>query len=491
MLTKTDFIQYLHCPESLWLKKNKPEEYPEGEVSLFLEKLIQEGYEVEEYAKKLFSGGVEIPTNASPEMTQAIMNSGGIVYFQPSFVTAKGAFARVDILERLADGTLCIYEVKSSTSVKTEPLRNHIKDTAFQKYVLTQCGLDISTVKIIHLNKDYVKNGDINPNKLLEVVDVTQEVNAIGGQTQLEIQNAMTFLRQPSISPGCSCVEKTRRNHCDAVNILNPDIPEYSIYELNRISAKKIGELRELGVTDIGDIPESYDLNTKHELHKASLLREEPIYDKTTAQRELDKLTYPLHFIDYETYPSAIPKVDGIGPHEHLTFQVSIHILKKDGSQSHYEYLSETMELPKKLVEFMEKTTGQNGTFISWHAQFERSRNEDMKRFFPEHEDYLDYMNCNMFDLEELFKEAYMDYRFRGKTSIKYILPVMIPDLSYEDLNIKDGTSALDTWGRWVQSESLSEQEWQQTKQDLLDYCKLDTLAMVRIYEKLKELTNS
>jgi len=94
-LTKTDFIHYLNCPESLWLLKNKPNEYPNGEFSLFLEKLIKEGYEVEGYAKQLFTNGIDIPENASPEFTKGIINKGGTVYCQPSFSTQKGVFARI------------------------------------------------------------------------------------------------------------------------------------------------------------------------------------------------------------------------------------------------------------------------------------------------------------------------------------------------------------------------------------------------------------
>ena len=136
----------------------------------------------------------------------------------------------------------------------------------------------------------------------------------------------------------------------------------------------------------------------------------------------------------------------------------------------------------------MEQTIGANGTFIAWHASFEIGRNRDMSKHFPEHTSFLTYMNEHMFDLEKLFFDHYVDYRFLGKTSIKNVLPILVPELSYGVLEIQDGTMALDTWGRWVLAKDASFEEREKIKQNLLAYCKLDTLAMVRIFEVLQQL---
>jgi len=486
-LTKTNFIQYLNCPESLWLLKNKPNEYPNGEFSLFLEKLISEGYEVEEYAKQLFSTGINISESGSPEHTKSIIESDGIVFFQPAFETFKGAFARVDILERKNDMTWHLYEVKSSSSIKTDNKHNHLKDACFQKYVLEECGYTISQVSIIHINKEYIKNGDIESSELLKVVEVTDDLNNIYSATANEINSALNFINTNVSITNCSCVEKTRNNHCDAFSYFNPEIENHSIYEINRISRKKISELRELGVIKISDIPADYKLSEKQQLQVDSNIKKEPIYKKGEIKNTLSALKFPLHFIDYETYPTAIPKVDKLSPHQHLTFQVSIHTLTESGNLSHYEYLADKMELPDQLIQFMMETTGLIGTFISWHASFEKGRNSDMIALFPEYENYLNYMNANMFDLETLFNTAYMDYRFLGKTSIKNVLPVLNSEFSYNHLEIQNGTMALDTWGRLVLDPD-SFDDIEMVRKNLLAYCKLDTLAMVKIYQKLIKL---
>lgn len=484
-LTKTDFIQYLQCPESLWLSKNKPEVYPEGDFSLFLQKLIKEGYEVEGYVKQLFPGGVNLPDDATPEYTKKQIESDKSVFFQPSFLTNKGVFARVDVLEKLGNGNFHLYEIKSSTSIKKDKKHNHLKDACFQKYVLQQCGYTISQVSIIYLNKAYIKEGDIVAEDLLEIEDITAQVDDLLPQTTVEIEGGSNFINKESISQNvCSCLIKTRSNHCDSFSYFNKDIPDYSIYEIARISAKKVKELVENGNTAIIDIPLDFELNIKQQTQVESVKQEAPIINQPAIEKTLSSLKFPLHFVDYETYASAIPRVDKMSPHKHLVFQVSIHTLQQDGTLTHFEWLGKEMELPDDMLRQMQEFTGLTGTFISWNAPFEVGRNKDMAEWIPEHSEYLQYMNEHMFDLMNIFKEDYVDYRFHGSTSIKKVLPVLCPQFSYSDLAVQDGTMALDTWGRMVLDPHFGE-DIEQTRKDLLDYCKLDTLAMVEIYKVL------
>jgi len=485
-LTKTDFIQYLNCPESLWLLKNKPEEFPSGEFSLFLEKLIKEGYEVEEYAKQLFATGINLPENATPEYTNKQLKTDKTVFFQPSFVTQKGVFARIDILEKLNDGSFHIYEIKSSTSIKKDKKHNHLKDACFQKYVLQEFGYSVNKVSIINLNKGYVRQGNIIPNELLNITDVTQELDGLYSTVVNEINAGVNFINKEIINQDeCSCRYKTRSNHCDSLKYFNTDIPEYAIYEIGRISAKKVIELVEHNHTAIIDIPLDFDLNIKQQIQVKSVKEEAPIINKPVIENTLSNLKYPLHFVDYETYASAVPKVDGMSPHKHLVFQVSIHTLQKSGDLKHFEWLGKKMELPIDMLNQMQEFTGVTGTFISWNAPFEISRNKDMINWLPQFTSYLTYMNSNMFDLMNIFKEDYVDYRFHGSTSIKKVLPVLCPQFSYQDLEVQDGTMALDTWGRMVTDPNFN-QDIEQTRENLLAYCELDTLAMVEIYKFLK-----
>ena len=487
-LSKTDFKYYLDCPESIWLLKNKPDEFTKGEFSLFAEKLIKEGYEVEGYAKRLFENGIDIPENENAAFTASLLNESETVFFQAAFSTKKGVFARVDILERLADGTWHIYEVKSSTSIKKDRKHRHIEDACFQKQVLQECGYTVSKVSIIHLNMAYIKQGDLNISELLVTSEVTEEVDAMYSSVVHTINAASNFINKTAIDETvCSCKYKTRSNHCDSFEYFNSDIPEYSIYEIGRISEKKIGLLADDGHLAIIDIPLDFRLSKNQKIQVESVREELVVIDKKAIKRTLLGLLFPLHFVDYETYPTAVPKLDGMSPHKHLVFQVSIHSMLKDGTLTHFEWLGDKLEQPVEMLKKMQEFTGLSGTFISWSAPFEIGRNNNMAAWIPEYSKYLRYMNDYMFDLMVIFRQDYVDYRFHGSTSIKNVLPVLCPQLSYKDLVVQDGTMALDTWGRMVTDPNFDE-DVEQTRKNLLEYCKLDTLAMVEIYRVLKKL---
>ncbi len=492
-LTKTDFIQYLNCPESLWLYKNKPEEYVLGEFSLFLEKLIKEGYEVEACAKNLFPGILDLPEGQSMQYILGILETSHKIFFQPTFSIQKGALAIIDVLEKLDDGSFHLYEIKSSTKIKKDKKHNHLNDVCFQKYVIQEAGFVVSKVSMIILNKEFVKKGEIDPSELLKIIDVSDEVEKMYSGVVNEINAAINFINKESINTKeCSCKFKTRSNHCDVFEYFNPNVPEYSIYQIRSIREKKVIALVNDQMISIGDVPDNFEINPKQRLQVDSFRQKEPIINKMAVKETLENLTFPLHFIDYESYSSAVPKVDKLKPHNHFVFQVSIHTLLESGELNHFEWLGDKMELPLEMLEKMKKFTGEKGTFICWFESFEKLRNNEMIEWIPKYAKYLSYMNENIFDLMKIFNEKYVDYRFRGHTSLKKVLPVVCPntDKSYGDMEVQDGTMALDTWGRMIESKN-GDLDVDETRKHLLEYCKLDTEAMVYIYEYLKDIVGA
>lgn len=488
-LSKTDFIQYLNCPESLWLKKNKTDQYPKGEISLFLEKLVKEGYEVEAYAKQLFPDGINLPNHSGSQLTQKALQESKVL-FQANFETVTGLQARADVLEKLTDDTFHLYEVKSSTSIKHSGMQNHINDACFQKYVIEQNGFKISKVSIIHPDKEFVKSGEIDPRQLLMVEEVTDELTQCEEKVIEQIKEALAFVNRSSIDESsCACTRNTRSNHCDSFGYFNKDLPTHNIYKLNRISKRSVEMLVGRGHLDLLDVPNDFNLNNNQRNHIESYRKGQPIINEEKIRQMLGNLIFPLHFYDYETYATAIPILDGMSPHHHLVFQVSMHSMNADGKISHYEYLSDELVQPEQMLEEMKGITGLSGTFISWNKSFENTRNRDLIKLFPHFENYLSYIIDNTFDLEDIFKESYIDYRFEGKSSIKNVLPILCPDLSYKTLEVQDGTMALDTWGRLILDPNFKDDK-KATRQALLSYCKLDSWAMVRIYQVLLKMVN-
>jgi len=469
-LTKTDFIHFINCPKSFWLAKHEPDNYPSGEFSIFTQKLVREGYEVEKYVRDYF--------DAKPEHN---------IEYQRVFQTDDGLFARVDGFEVTEDGSHILYEVKSSTSIKKDKSHNHIKDACFQKICAERSGTKIHKVFLIHLNGDYVREGDVDAAQLLKLNDITIDIAEMEKETEAEIDMALSQLKCTTIDKnGCSCLFKTRSNHCDTFSIFNPEIPQkLSIYSLPRISKKKITDLVNEGLLGLQDVSPEYKLSDKQKMVLVSAQSSEPQINHKGIKSILDEYHSPLHFFDFETYASAVPMVYGASPHKHFPVQYSLHTLHEDGNIEHREFLQKYPILPLALIEQMEKDIGANGSIISWHASFEKTQNREMAKWFPEKLEFLTDINNRMLDLEDIFKEYYVDARFDGSTSIKKVLPIICPHLNYDSLNVQNGSSAMEAWQKMINAEPATADN---IANELLKYCKLDTFAMVEIYRFLKSI---
>jgi CRISPR/Cas system-associated exonuclease Cas4 (RecB family) len=468
-LTKTDFIQYLNCSKSLWLLKHDPGSYPPGDFSAFLQKIAREGYEVERYVRDFFEA----------EADRAVS-------FQRVFETEDGLFARADACEHSADGRFILYEIKSSTRVKTDAAHNHLKDACFQKICAQRAGHQIDAVFIVHLNGEYVRDGDVDPALMLTFVDETDRVKAIEDETAAEIDQALSLLAHDDLDRrGCTCLYKSRAHHCDAFALFNPDIPKPSIYSLPRLSEKKRTELVNNGVFDVLDIGTGFQLTPNQSVVVAAARAGTPVVDVDTIRAFLSEWQFPLYFFDYETYASAVPLIDRTSPHKHFPVQYSLHALHEDGTLEHHEYLEREARLPDLLFKKLRGEIGPKGSIVSWHASFEKTRNKEMAELLPELADFLIDVNERTVDLEDIFKNSYVDARFDGSTSIKKVLPVICPDLSYQGMDVQDGASAMDAWEKMIRAER---DESDKIAKALLSYCELDTLAMVEIYKFLATL---
>lgn len=468
-LTKTGFIQYLNCPKSLWLLLHAPDEYPSGEFSVFLQKLTREGYEVERFVQQFFNG-----------------SEGREVDFQKDFQTEDGLFARADALESVG-GKKILYEIKSSTSIKTEAAHNHIKDACFQVVCAERSGQLISAVSLVHLNGEYERAGEIVPEELLVFADVTEQVRTIEAETSAEIDEALALISRSDLErSGCTCLEKSRANHCDTFALFNPDMPKPSVYSLPRLSQVRRTELVANGIFDLRDIPDGFPLTA----NQAGLLQATklgtPVVNVEGIRAFLAGLSFPLSFLDYETYASAVPLLDRTSPHKHFPVQYSLHVLYADGRLEHREFLEREARLPDRLLQKLSEDIGPVGSVVSWHAAFEKTQNREMTRLFPGYSDFLADLNNRMADLEDVFNANYVDARFDGSTSIKKVLPVICPDLSYKELDVQDGAAAMDAWKKMVDTDGEASD---QIASALLGYCKLDTFAMVEIYRFLLQLT--
>ena len=488
-LTKTDFVHYLQCPKSLWLLKHKPEAYPHKEFSDFLKKIVREGYEVERYAQILFPDGVSLPptTDTAIAKTKDAIAQKTKSVFQATVLTEDRLFARADILSRNDDGSYDLHEVKASSSVKKDKKHNHLKDACFQKIAFERSGIIINTIFIMHINGDYVRGMEIDPQKLLKKIDITEQIKKIYDETEVEINNALSLLEAGHIEEsGCPCLRKTKTNHCDAFEYFNGTLPEQSIWEIGNLREKKLCTLLDRNIQKIEDIPEDIELNERQCRQVRAVIEKSPQIDEEKIQSMLTEITFPLYFFDYEAAASAVPKIVGTKPHQHIPFQFSLHILDANDTLSHKEYLNENLSGTEKVLQAFCEMIKNTGSIVSWHASYEKRINKEMAKMYPQYAEMLQNANNRMFDLEDIFKEAYTDAAFCGSTSIKKVLPVLCPNLSYKDLAVQDGTQAMEQW--FAMTEEKGSTKRNKIKKSLLEYCKLDTLAMVEIYKTIKNL---
>lgn len=492
-ISKTDYLIYRDCPKNAWFKKHKPEIYNASELSAFERLIIDTGNEVDEYAQQLFPTGVAVDgrDEKAEEDTQKFLGKKVPTIFQPVFRT-ENFLAACDILKyHEEDDSYSIHEVKASNDLDKNV---HYYDLAFQLVLLRMCGLNVKKTFLIHLNRDYVRQGEVEITKLFSEDDVTEEIEEKTKEVEAEMEVAFQYLSQEAEPKGnCKCIStKGRKKHCTTFAYSNPEVPAYSVHDISRIglSKAKLKNLIEDKVLHITDVPDDLKLSDAQrnqiEAYK---------YDKVTIKREaireeLGALQFPIYFLDYETFPAAIPRFDGYTPYQQIPFQYSLHILHKDGEEpEHKEFLYTGSEDPAiPLVEQLSRDIGPMGSVIVWYAPFERSRNEEMGKRVPGAEAFMSSVNARLYDLRDIFeKQYYVDKNFKGSTSIKKVLPVLAPQLSYKVLGIQEGATATESWNQ-VATGKATPEERARIEHDLKVYCGLDTYAMYAIYKALRDL---
>jgi hypothetical protein len=489
-ITKTDYLEYTFCRKNLWLKKHKPEIFKDLELSDFEKKIIEEGNIADVEARNLFPDGILVDSQGRYAITDTnkYLKNKERVIFQATFFE-DDFYIRADILVyNLKLDAYELYEVKASNDIKRKAPNNYINDLAFQKNVIEKSGIKIFKSGVIHLNKNYRKKGKIDHNKLFVIADISDEVKEAQEKVKNEMEDIKRYLSMPE-EKECQCLYRGRSNHCTSFSYSNPEVPDYSVHDINRIGSNKklLYDLMDRRIFKLEDIDRPDMLTGAKKAQYDAYMSKKAIVDKDEIAEILSKLKFPLQFFDYEGFISAIPVFDDFGPYEQVPFQYSLHIMQEGGSIDHKEFIiSETKsDLTQSLVKQMIKDIDSSKSTIVWHMDYEKNRNKKLAKLHPEYKNFLEEMNDNIFDLKTIFsKNYYVDHRFKGSASIKNVLPVLIPELSYETLNIRKGDQASERWEKMIHQDT-SKEEKEKIRNDLLEYCQLDTWAMVKIYNYL------
>ena len=491
-LSKTDYLIFRECHKNAWLKIHRPEIFYKAELSEFDKAIIETGNEVESYARKLFPTGILIEGRdaQAQEMTLRHIAQKTPLLFQPVFVK-DGFLAALDVLQfdSKTNGYF-LYEIKASNSIKEDI---HFSDLAFQCVVLEKMNIPVRKAFLVHLNSEYVRAGALNIKELFTMDDVTEAVQKLQPHTLAEMEIAQDYLSKDKEPAGhCDCIFKGRSRHCSTFNYSNPEVPEYGVHDIARIgsSKAKLTELADSGIFRLEDLPDDIELTPIQQNQVDSYLRDRVLIHKDKIADELRKLVFPLYFLDYETCPAAIPRFDGFSPYQQIPFQYSLHVLDQpNGKPRHEEFLSITPDDPSAaLAASLQRHIGNVGSVVVWNKRFECGINDEMGERIPEAKAFLASLNARVYDLMDIFQKQYYVHKdFKGGVSIKDVLPVLTPDLSYADLTIKEGGTASQSWDKLASSE-IRQNEKDSIARDLKLYCERDTYAMYAIWRHLNDL---
>ncbi len=487
-LSKTRFTAGLQCLKLLYLGTYSRE--LADPVDSSQQALFDSGTDVGVLARQRFPDGllIDAPYNAHSRAVASTAKSLSDAFVPAIYEAAfdfEGIRIRVDILKRNNNHTFDLIEVKSSTRVKQE----HITDTAIQLHVLEGLGVPVGRIFLQHIDNTYVyQGGPYDLGKLFRLEDITEQVRFYLQSIPESLAGMWEALRlgqTPPMEIGSHC---TKPYKCPFYSYCHQGLPEHYIEQLPRAKPKFIEGLRASGILSIGDIPPDYPgLSADQKRVREAVVTDRP-YVGPGLTNALSRLTYPLQFLDFETFNPALPVYPGTRPYQVIPFQWSLDIQHSSGETSNTSFLHDGNNDPREAF-----TTGlldvisPQGTILVY-SSYEKTIIEQLANQFPQYQDGLLALPEQFLDLLTLVRTHFYHPGFHGSYSIKAVLPALAPDMTYSALAIQDGSVASVYFARMIAPDTQAN-EREQLRKALLDYCQQDTLAMVRVLQELQSMS--
>lgn len=486
-LSKSTFLMGRQCSKLLWFRYNAKDQIPAPDEAQ--QAIFDQGTEVGELAQQLFPGGIVVASgivNPSEVIaaTQKVIQSRRPLY-EAAFAF-RGGYARADILVPVSGNAWDLVEVKSTTQLKDEV---HLPDLAFQAYVLTGAGIKLRKCFLAHINNEFVRHGPVDPQKFFALADVTRPVSAMSRDIEDQIdvmQRVIGAKSHPEIQIGPHCDSPytcALHDHCWSF------LPEASVFTLYRGGAKCFSLLQR-GIETLADIPADVTLTDNQAIQRAVALAGKPHVDRPALAAFLGQLEYPVSFLDFETFGTAIPLFDDASPYQQIPFQFSLHIRRSANAKpEHRSFLAEGTADPRP--EFMRQLRAvlpDTGSVVTYNASFETGRLKECCELLPEFKPWLRKVTPRVVDLLLPFRGfRYHHPDQNGSNSMKAVLPALTGK-GYESLAIQEGGMASREFLRVTYGQA-TDAECRRVGEALLEYCGLDTLGMLQIVDQLKRLT--
>jgi len=485
-LSKSKYCRGLQCKKMLWLDKYK------SEVKEIInnDAVFDSGTNVGILAQQLFDNCKVVEYNEDLSKmildTKEYLKEENINLCEAS-LSYNNNFCSVDILKKEKD-KYEIYEVKSSTHVNDI----YLDDASYQYYVLKSLGLDVVKVSIIYINSSYVRMGKLDIKKLFSIKDITdiaiEKFESIKKNIE-EINEYVDNQEEKEEKLGTHCFSPYE---CPYFKYCSRHIDKNNVFNLRGMSLEKKVDLYNDGYVSYNDLLKA-NINKKYKQQiEFELYDIKPYINKDNIKKVLDELYYPMYFLDFESYQEAIPEFDNTSPYMQIPFQYSLHYqLSENSKLEHKEFLSEANVDPRrKLAESLVKDIPLDACTLAYNMAFERMVIKHLASIYPDLSDHLLNIHDHMKDLIVPFRQRdYYCKDMKGSFSIKYVLPALFPNdssLNYHNLNlIHKGDEASNAFKNM---KNMDSEQLRQVRESLLKYCELDTYAMVKILNKLKEL---
>ena len=493
-LSKSKYCGLWQCPKMAWLSKYKPEEFTQSDD---IATRMENGQEVGTLARGLFGEFKDVTCYYDGRLdlsemirkTSEEMEKGTPVICEASF-SYEGLYCAVDILKK-TDGGWAIYEVKSSTQYDKDV---YYADIAYQEYVLKNCGISVVATYLVIVNNEYVFDGNLCVEEFFRIENVTDEIETERCKIEPVIRLAEKILtsdKEPEIDLSVGC---NTPYPCGFWDYCTKDIPNPSVFDLYRMNFKKKLKYYYRGIISYEDLMADNSIENEKQLRQIEhfLYDKKDYVDCDQIDAFLATLSYPLYFLDFESMQPVIPRYIGTKPYQQIPFQYSLHYIESEGGELHHkEFLAEAGKDPRReLAERLCADIPRDVCVVAYYKSFECSRIKELAEAFPDLADHLLNIGSNIVDLLDPFQSGwYYNKAMGGSFSIKSVLPALFPndpELNYKALtDVHNGTEAMTMFAKL---ESISPEEQAEARKNLLEYCKLDTLAMVRVWEKLRKV---
>lgn len=477
-LSKSDYTIGMECPGHLWMKYRDKENIPPHPPGVL--RRFEQGTLVGNLAKKLFPEGIDINAQdytLNLQKTKELLPKQKILF--EAALQVENLYGRADILVPVGKDQWDIIEVKSSTKVDKNA---HYPDLAFQRYVYEKAGLKIRKCFLMHLNNEYVRNGEIDFKKLFVQEDLTEEIDKI----MVEVPENIAFLWD--IVNSLTFPNTVEKNYCTVPKecLVKKEcwgfLPEHHVFHL--YNGRKNRKLFDEGIHALADVPED-KLSNAQQVIQLNCAKNGKVHVDTEKIKEflatLDKVECHL---DFETCSFAVPEFQGTRPYQRLPFQFSLHVIRK-GKKEHFEFLHDSKDDPRPaFLAALKEMLPHEGSVVVYSQGFESSVLRELARDFPEYASWVNGVLKRIVDLRVPFSNFwYYNPVQHGSASIKKVLPALVGK-SYEGMAIADGDCASIAYLDMNFGKMTAEKK-AQTRKDLLKYCELDTEAMVWIVEEL------